>query len=187
LHESKDPNAQRKVDYPSVVFGFAGIALVVLGISQSETWGWTDTKTLGSIGLGLFLVALFVQRCRVVTSPLLDLKLFRLPFVLAANLSGLLFGIGFIGMWLLNTFWLQAVWGYSVAHSGLAAMPGPFMAALVAPFAGKYANKFGHARSLQVQSCSVSARLVSMHLFPLNPIISCTTCHGCFSPGLVSA
>ena len=170
LHESKDPNAQRKVDYPSVVFGFDGIALVVLGISQSEAWGWTDTKTLGSIVLGLILVALFVQRCRVVTSPLLDLKLFRLPFVLAANLSGLLFSVGFIGMWLLNTFWLQAVWGYGVALSGLATMPGPGMAALVAPFAGKYATKFGHARILFAGSIMLSVGTFGLTTFiPIEP------------------
>jgi MFS family permease len=98
------------------------------------------------------------------------LKLFRLPFVLAANLSGLLFGIGFIGMWLLNTFWLQAVWGYSVAHSGLAAMPGPFMAALVAPFAGKYANKFGHARILLAGSIMLSLGTFGLNAFiPIEP------------------
>ena len=152
LHESKDPNAQRRVDYRSAVYGTAGIALVVLGISQSEVWGWGDTLTIGSIILGLVLIVLFVQRCSVVESPLLDLKLFKLPFVVAANISGVLFSAGFIGMWLLNTFWLQAVWGYSVVASGLATMPGPGTAALVAPFAGRYASKFGHARVLLVGS-----------------------------------
>ena len=152
LHESKDPNAQRKVDYPSAVYGFTGVALVVLGISQSEVWGWADTGTIGSIAVGLGLVALFVQRCSVVDNPLLDLKLFKLPFVVAANIAGVLFSAGFIGMWLLNTFWLQAVWGYSVAGSGLATMPGPATAAFIAPFAGKYAQRFGHARVLLVGS-----------------------------------
>ncbi|MGA0863344.1 MAG: MFS transporter [Ilumatobacteraceae bacterium] len=148
LHESRDPNAKRRVDWTSVITGFAGIGLVVLGISQSEVWGWADSGTLGSIAVGLALVAAFVWRCNNVENPLLDLKLFKLPFVVAANLSGVLFSIGFIGMWLLNTFWLQAVWGYGVAQSGLATMPGPGTAAFIAPFAGKYATKFGHARVL---------------------------------------
>lgn len=148
LHESKDPNAQRKVDYPSAGLGFSGVALVVLGISQSEVWGWQDRATISAIGAGIFLCALFAIRCHRATNPILDLKLFRLRFVVAANVAGVLFSMGFIGMWLLNTFWLQAVWGYSVAMSGLATMPGPASAAFVAPFAGRYADRFGHSRVL---------------------------------------
>ena len=170
LHESKDPNAQRKVDYPSAVYGFTGVALVVLGISQSEVWGWADTGTLGSIAVGLALVALFVQRCSVVDNPLLDLKLFKLPFVVATNIAGLLFSAGFIGMWLLNTFWLQAVWGYTVTGSGVATMPGPATAAFIAPFAGKYASRFGHARVLLVGSILLGCGTLGLTLnLPVTP------------------
>lgn len=148
LRESKDPNAQRKVDYPSAMLGFSGVALVVLGISQSEVWGWLDPGTLIALVAGIALCAAFARRCHTSLNPILDLKLFRLRFVVAANVAGVLFSMGFIGMWLLNTFWLQAVWGYSVALSGLATMPGPATAALFAPFAGKYADRFGHSRVL---------------------------------------
>ena len=153
LKESRDPNAQRKVDYVSAALGFSGVALVVLGISQSEVWGWADRRTIGAIVVGVVLCTLFALRCHRAESPILDLKLFRLPFVVAANVAGVLFSMGFIGMWLLNTFWLQAVWGYSDALSGLATMPGPASAAFVAPFAGRYADKFGHSRVLFVGAC----------------------------------
>lgn len=170
LHESKDENATRHVDYPSAITGFAGVALVVLGISQSEVWGWVDYRTLGSIVGGALLVAYFTWRCSVVESPLLDLKLFRLPFVVASNISGVLFSMGFIGMWLLNTTWLQAVWGYSVVRSGLATAPGPTCAALVAPFAGKLAVRIGHARILFVGACLLSIGTFGLTLtIPLEP------------------
>lgn len=167
LHETKDPNAERRVDYLSVGFGFVGIALVVLGISQSEVWGWASGGTWSAIIVGLVLVGLFVWRCNNVDAPLLDLKLFRLPFVVAANISGVLFSVGFIGMWLLNTFWLQAVWGYGVAQSGLATMPGPATAAVIAPFAGRFATKYGHARVL-----FVGAILLSLGTFGLTNTIT---------------
>jgi len=164
LKESRDPNAQRKVDYLSAVLGFSGVALVVLGISQSEVWGWVDRLTIGSIAVGIVLCALFALRCHRAESPILDLKLFRLPFVVAANVAGVLFSMGFIGMWLLNTFWLQAVWGYSVALSGLATMPGPASAAFVAPFAGKYADRFGHSRVLLVGSLMLAGGTLGLAL-----------------------
>ncbi|NBN97369.1 MAG: MFS transporter, partial [Actinobacteria bacterium] len=166
LKESRDPNAQRKVDYTSAALGFSGVALVVLGISQSEVWGWRDSETLGAIALGLVLCTAFILRCRSAANPILDLSLFRMRFVVAANVAGVLFSMGFIGMWLLNTFWLQAVWGYSVAHSGLATMPGPTSAAFVAPFAGKYADRFGHSRVLFVGAC-----LLGLGTFGLNATI----------------
>jgi hypothetical protein len=156
LRESKDENAQRKVDYPSVLFGFSGVALVVLAISQSEEWGFVDYRSGIALVIGLILIGGFIRRCRVVESPLLDLSLFKLPFVVASNLSGVLFSVGFIGMWLLNTTWLQQVWDYSVVRSGLATFPGPAMAALVAPFAGKYATRLGHARVLFVGALMLS-------------------------------
>ncbi len=166
LRESKDSNAQRKVDYPSAALGFSGVALVVLGISQSEVWGWLDRGTLGALGAGILLCVAFALRCHRAAFPILDLRLFRLRFVLAANIAGVLFSMGFIGMWLLNTFWLQAVWGYSVAMSGLATMPGPTSAAFVAPFAGRYANRLGHSRVL-----FVGALLLALGTFGLNATI----------------
>lgn len=166
LRESKDPNAQRKVDYPSAALGFSGVALVVLGLSQSEVWGWLTQGTITALIAGAVLCGFFVLRCHTAQYPILDLSLFRLRFVVAANAAGVLFSMGFIGMWLLNTFWLQAIWGYSVAMSGLATMPGPACAAFVAPFAGKYANRFGHARVL-----FVGALLLGFGTFGLNASI----------------
>jgi EmrB/QacA subfamily drug resistance transporter len=156
LHESKDPNATKDVDLIGTAFGFPGVALVTLAITQSTEWGYFDNRTIGSFLIGLALLALFVQRCRTVTNPLLDLKLFKLPFVVAANISGLFFSIGFLGMWLLNTQWIQVIWGYSPARSGLATAPGPIMAALFAAPMGRLAVRWGHAKVLMVGSVLMS-------------------------------
>lgn len=156
LHESKDPTATKNVDLVGTALGFPGVALVTLSIVQSGDWGWADSRTLGALFGGLVLLALFVKRCSSVTDPLLDLSLLKLPFVVAANLSGLFFSIGFLGMWLLNTQWLQAIWQYSPAKSGLAIAPGPITAALLAAPMGRVAVKWGHARVLMVGSILLS-------------------------------
>ena len=148
LHESKDPNASKSVDMIGTALGFPGVALVTLAITQSSEWGWGDDRTMIALALGLVLLALFVQRCRTVSNPLLDLSLFKLPFVVASNISGLFFSVGFLGMWLLNTQWIQAIWEYSPTRSGLATAPGPIMAAVLAAPMGRLAVKWGHALSL---------------------------------------
>ena len=152
LHESKDPTATKNVDLIGTALGFPGVALVTLAIVQSGDWGWIDNRTLAALLGGFLLLALFVKRCASVTDPLLDLSLLKLPFVVAANISGLFFSIGFLGMWLLNTQWIQAVWHYSPAKSGLAIAPGPVTAAILAAPMGRLAVKWGHARVLMVGS-----------------------------------
>jgi MFS family permease len=84
------------------------------------------------------------------------LSLFKLPFVVAANVSGLFFSIGFLGMWLLNTQWIQEIWGYSPARSGLATAPGPIMAAIFAAPMGRVAVQWGHARVLMLGAVLLS-------------------------------
>ena len=163
LHESKDPNATKNVDMIGTALGFPGVGLVTLAITQSEEWGYIDGRTIAAFALGLLLVALFVQRCRTVANPLLDLSLFKMPFVVAANISGVFFSIGFLGMWLLNTQWIQAIWQYSPARSGLATAPGPIMAAFVAAPMGRMAVRWGHARVLLFGAC-----LLSFGTFMLN-------------------
>ncbi len=168
LHESKDPNATKDVDLVGTALGFPGVALVTLAITQSSEWGYIDNRTMGTMALGLILLAMFVQRCRTVTNPLLDLKLFKLPFVVAANVSGLFFSIGFLGMWLLNTQWIQVIWGYSAAKSGLATAPGPIMAALFAAPMGRLAVRWGHAKVLLMGSVlmSVGTYLLTVTMTP---------------------
>ena len=156
LHESKDPNATKNVDMIGTALGFPGVALLTLALTQGGEWGWSDTRTTGSLLAGLILLVLFVQRCRMVTNPLLDLSLFKLPFVVASNISGLFFSIGFLGMWLLNTQWIQGIWHYGPARSGLATAPGPIMAALLAAPMGRLAVKWGHARVLLLGSALLS-------------------------------
>ena len=164
LHESKDPNATKNVDLVGTALGFPGVALVTLAIVQSGDWGWVDARTAASLVVGFLLLALFVKRCGSVRDPLLDLSLFKLPFVVAANISGLFFSIGFLGMWLLNTQWLQAVWHYSPAKSGLAIAPGPITAALLAAPMGRMAMKWGHSRVLMLGSALLSFGTVMFSL-----------------------
>ena len=152
LHESKDHSASKHVDYVGTALGVPGVGLITLALTQAGEWGWTDKATIGWLVLGLVLVAAFVRRCSTVANPLLDLSLFKLPFVVAANISGVFFSIGFLGMWLLNTFWLQAVWHYSPAKSGLATAIGPITAAALAAPMGRAAVRWGHSRVLMLGS-----------------------------------
>ena len=144
LVESKDPNATGLPDVPGAVLATVSVALLVLGIVQSEDWGWTGGATFAAFATGAVLLALFVIRCRRVDDPVLDLSLFSKGYFRVANAAGLLFSMGFFAMIFVNVQFLTGVWGYSVAGAGLAFTPGPLCAAIVSAPAGRLADRYGH-------------------------------------------
>lgn len=146
LHESRDETAPRTVDYLGATLVVSGVGLLTLMIVQSDEWGWVSNRSLSIWVVALVLLTMFVWRCNKTNHPVLDLRLFRLPFVTAAAISGFVFTMGFFSMIFVNTQWLQIVWGYSPSLSGLAGSPGPLAAAIVAAPAGKLANRIGHGK-----------------------------------------
>ena len=146
LRESRDETAPRTVDYFGAVLAVFGVGLLTLMIVQSDEWGWVTQRALVVLVLALGFLIAFVMRCRVAAHPVLDLKLLKLPFVTAAAISGFGFTMGFFSLIFVNTQWLQTVWDYSPSRSGLAGIPGPVMAAIVAAPAGRLAQRIGHGK-----------------------------------------
>jgi EmrB/QacA subfamily drug resistance transporter len=146
LRESRDETAPRTVDYFGAVLAVFGVGLLTLMIVQSDEWGWATQRALLIFALALAFLVSFIIRCRVAAHPVLDLKLLKLPFVTAAAISGFGFTMGFFSLIFVNTQWLQTVWNYSPSRSGLAGIPGPVMAAIVAAPAGRLAQRIGHGR-----------------------------------------
>lgn len=146
LHESIDESAHRHIDIAAAVPAFVGVGLVVYGIVQSEEWGWVSSGVLGSFAVAVVLLSFFIYRCNGQQNPILDLSLFKLPFVVAANIGSIFFTLAFTAMFFTNTQWLQQVWGYSTSKSGMAFVPGPLTAAIIAAPAGRLAQRVGHAR-----------------------------------------
>jgi EmrB/QacA subfamily drug resistance transporter len=146
LRESRDETAPRTVDYFGAVLAVFGVGLLTLMIVQSDEWGWATQRALLVFALALAFLVSFIIRCRVAAHPVLDLKLLKLPFVTAAAISGFGFTMGFFSLIFVNTQWLQTVWNYSPSRSGLAGIPGPVMAAIVAAPAGRLAQRIGHGK-----------------------------------------
>jgi len=146
LRESRDETAPRTVDYLGAILAVFGVGLLTLMIVQSDEWGWITQRALVVFVLALGFLTAFVLRCRVAAHPVLDLKLLKLPFVTAAAISGFGFTMGFFSLIFVNTQWLQTVWNYSPSRSGLAGIPGPVMAAIVAAPAGRLAQRIGHGK-----------------------------------------
>ena len=117
------PVNQPRMDWPGAVLACAGLFLIVFGFSHAETAGWTAGLTIGSLILGLALLAAFVVAERRSSHPLLPLHVIldrtRGGSYVAVGLTG----IAIFGIFLFLTYYLQEVKGYSPVTSGLAFLP----------------------------------------------------------------
>ncbi len=143
MAEGAGANVEGRVDLISVPLASIGVGAVVLGIVQGGPWGWTAGRTLAVFALGLALVTVFVLRSRRHPAPLFDLRLFGLRSFSVANLANVFFSIGFFSWLVTLPTLIQTVWGWSVLKTGFAIAPGPLLSFLIAPHAGRLADRVG--------------------------------------------
>lgn len=143
LDETPLQQTTHRPDYGGAVMVSVALAGLALGISQSEEWGWSDPRVLGSLAVAALLAPLFLSRQRRHPEPVLDLTLFKVRSFRVANLSSLVFSCGFTSVGFNNVQFLRNVWSWSVLEAGLATALSPLIVVLLAPRAGKLATRIG--------------------------------------------
>jgi len=120
---SSRPATRPRMDWPGTVLASAGLFLIVYGFSHAETASWTAALTLGSLALGVLLLAGFVLAERRVRHPLLPLRVILDRTRGGAYVSVGLAGISIFGVFLFLTYYMQDVKGYSPLTTGLLFLP----------------------------------------------------------------
>ncbi|MDQ3470437.1 MAG: MFS transporter [Actinomycetota bacterium] len=142
LVESKDPSSV--VPAPiGVALLVAGSALVTLGLVRGGDWGWTSASTVGSIGSGLAVLAVFVVHQARTPAPTIDLALFTVGNFRWGNAATMAFGVAFTAMFLSSILFLTNVWNWSILRAGFGVAPGPLLVAVLAPQMGRLAARIG--------------------------------------------
>ncbi len=120
---SSRPADRPRMDWPGSVLACAGLFLIVFGFSHAETSGWTAALTIGSLVLGVVLLAGFVLAEQRATHPLLPLRVILDRTRGGSYLSVGISGIAIFGTFLFLTFYLQVVKGESPLATGLLFLP----------------------------------------------------------------
>ena len=172
LVDSRVDDVADTIDVVGVPLASLGVAAIILGIVQGETWGWGSASTLSVFGAGFVMIAGFAVRSQRHPAPLFDLGLLRVRSFALGNLGAFFFSVAFFATLVPLPSFIQDVWGWSVVHTGLAVAPGPLVSFLVSPSAGRLADRIGNSVIITVGSvCGVVGMLLLRTLITTEPSI----------------
>lgn len=165
----------------TLTFGL-GLTVLLIGITYGiqpygdSTTGWTSPWVLGSIAVGLLLLVAFCIVELKVSSPMVDIRLFKSAAFGMGNLAGLMSSVGRGGLQFMLIIWLQGIWlplhGYSFESTplwaGIYLLPVTIGFLVAAPIAGSLSDRIG-ARPLTVGGMLLmAATFVALLLIPVN-------------------
>ncbi|WP_329342104.1 MFS transporter [Streptomyces sp. NBC_00663] len=126
----ESPNrAEGSVNWLGAGLLSAWLVALLLPLSQATTWGWGSTRVIGLFALAVALFALWLYSEARSRTPLIDLRVMRLPAVWTTNTVALLFGAGMYALWSFLPGFVQTPtaagygFGASVTAAGLLMLP----------------------------------------------------------------
>ncbi|MBC9715563.1 MFS transporter [Streptomyces sp. TRM66268-LWL] len=140
LPESKNP-APGPWDLLSVGLSLVGMVSIVYAIKEAAAHGFR-ADVAGTALLGVVALVWFVRRQRTLTSPLLNVELFRHRGFSGAVLADLLTILGLSGLVFFLSQFLQLVQGRQPLEAGLAELPAAIGAVVAGLIAGRVARRF---------------------------------------------
>lgn len=120
-----------------------GVAAITFALVQSEEWGW-GAETVGIAVLGAAFIGWLLVRCRSHPSPVVDLRLFRIPSFRQANLIAFVFPMAFFVQFFGIVRFFNDEWGDSSLRAGMRITPTSAIAAALTVVAGRLADRHGH-------------------------------------------
>lgn len=130
------------IDWLEGILPALAIMIVLLGMSQSQTRGWSDMMVWLPIILGSVMLALWARRSLRAREPFIDLRLLCNRNVALANIMTVLLSLGTMHLVLLfSTYtqsptWTMAGLGLSATAAGLAKLPSNVLSFFAGPLAG---------------------------------------------------
>lgn len=149
------------VDWLGAALLGAGLAAVLVAVTQSESWGPASPATLGLGAGGVMLLVVWVLVERRRAAPLISIEVLVRPTVWATNLTTLIVGFGLFSGFVLIPSVAQARGpaglGLDPALAGVLLLPSAVTQVLAGPVAGRLGGRFGFRPVLVVGAVLLAA------------------------------
>lgn len=140
-HESEETH--NELDLPGAVSITGALMLMVYGLVEAPSHGWTAHSTLSYFIIAAALFAYFVINERRSKHPLVPFDIFRIRNVTAANLVQMPIIAGMFSTFFFTSLYAQTVLGYSPVKTGLCFLVVPLCIAISAINAPHLVKKVG--------------------------------------------
>ncbi|OEV30174.1 MFS transporter [Streptomyces nanshensis] len=152
------PQGRPKLDVPgTVLLGAFSTCLVLLTSWGGTEYEWDDTVILGLAAGGALSIVLFLAVERLVSEPVLPLRLFRDSVFNVTGVVGVALGIALFGAASYLPGFLQMVDGVTATESGLLMLPMMGGVVLSSTLSGQLISRTGRYRIFPVLGCALSA------------------------------
>ncbi|MFF1677924.1 MFS transporter [Streptomyces sp. NPDC058256] len=174
-----------RLDGVGAVLSAAGLALGVLGVLQSSSWGWVQPRnppftvlgfapTLFVVGAGVAVLAVFVhwekRRDARGAEPLVHLPLLRKPALRSGLMSLLSQNLILLGLFFTIPLYLQVVQGFDAFQTGLRLLPVSVTMLAASMCAARLGRVAGPRRVVRLALVTLAAAIVWL-LATIDPVI----------------
>ncbi|MFG2934484.1 MFS transporter [Streptomyces sp. NPDC048282] len=142
LSESRNPHAPA-IDVPGTVLSILGVGALTYGLIEGGAKGWTSGPILASFAAAVVVIAAFIVVEGRTPTPMMPLRLFRNPLFTVSNGAMVMVGFALMGSVFFFSQFFVTVQGASILDSGLETLPISLGMALVSPYAGRLAARYG--------------------------------------------
>jgi EmrB/QacA subfamily drug resistance transporter len=117
--QPEDERHPAALDYRGTVLVTGAMGLMVLGLQQSSSWGWSSVSTWACIVIGVLLMVAFIREELTNPEPLLRLRIFRdRAFAVETTALGLMSAV-FIPFFFFASVYSQVSLGETASNAGI--------------------------------------------------------------------
>ena len=171
LHETRNEE-HGGVDVPGLVTLSSGLFALVLGLFRGADWGWSSGRVVGLFSAAAALLVAFAAIELRQESPMFDLRLFRIPTFVGAQITAFAMSAGMFAQFLFLSIYLENVVGNSAVRTGVIFLPLSLVSFVVAPIAGRLSARFPVRIFLGGGLALVGVALLLMHGLTLSSTAS---------------
>ncbi len=142
VEESYSPQV-RHLDFVGLGLGTLGLFSITYGLIEANAFGWFDARIMGSLSFGAVMLGAFVSWEYASPKAMMPLQFFGIPAFSAGNAVAVALSMGMFGTFFFFSLYMQFVRGYTALETGVRILPLTGLIFLVAPEAGRLAQKNG--------------------------------------------
>jgi predicted MFS family arabinose efflux permease len=157
-----------QLDLAGAILASTGALLVVYGLVQAPQHGWRSPHTVVALPTAVVLLVVFVLHERRTKTPLLELSIFQIRGLGAADVTTLVGFAGFIAPFFFVTLYMQEVLGYSPLKSGLGFVPMAVGVVISARISARIVGQLGARALLVAGGVSAAGGIAALSRMPIH-------------------